>query len=136
MLLLGAAEWRLPPRGARAARGGRGAAATRRRLGLPLPAAEVAREAGDAAGDPLGAGAAPPTPAAAAGALGPAAGAPDGGAALHAGPLPRPGRGRGGQRGCGAGRPPAAPRPAAAAQLAGQRLPQRRRHGHELRQPG
>uniref|UniRef100_A0A674GA78 Bone morphotic protein 6 n=1 Tax=Taeniopygia guttata TaxID=59729 RepID=A0A674GA78_TAEGU len=135
VLLLGAAERRLPPRRARAARRGRGAAAARRRLGLPLPAAEVAREAGDAAGDPLGAGAAPPPPAAAAGAAGPAAGTAEGGTALHAGPLPLPGRGRGGQRGRGARGPPADPCPAAA-QPAGQRLPQRRRHGHELRQPG
>uniref|UniRef100_A0A493T4U7 Bone morphotic protein 6 n=3 Tax=Anas TaxID=8835 RepID=A0A493T4U7_ANAPP len=139
LLLLGnaaAAAGLLPLRGARGGRQPRGAAAASSRslLGLPLPAAEVAREAGDAAGDPLRPGAAaPPAPAAPA-ASGPGPGEAAGGSALHAAPLPRPGRGCGGHRGCGAAWSPAGAR--ARAQRAGQRLPQRRRHGHELRQPG
>uniref|UniRef100_A0A8C3FMA4 Bone morphotic protein 6 n=1 Tax=Chrysemys picta bellii TaxID=8478 RepID=A0A8C3FMA4_CHRPI len=168
LLLLPAAARAAPAARRGGAAGGQqqGAATASSRLlaGIPLPAPQVAREAGDAEGDPVRAGAAAPAPAAAraaaAAASSPAAAAaaPAGqaqlGSSLHAGSVQCPVQ-RGGA-GAGAGGrapPPAAPHrshPAAQdphppagtqwrlplGQLAGQRLPQRRGHGHELCEPG
>lgn len=117
-----ACGWREP--------GARGAAAAVLLLGLPLPPAQNAREAGDAEGDPLGPGAPSPAPTlarppATAARCAPAAAASRGApswaakvrAALYAGSVQRPDQPR--RRGLAVGRGEAAAR----APERGQRVP-------------